>query len=84
MRIVLSIVCFAAVAFISCNSGNTTKESPKALIVASDTASIKYQCPMKCEGDTAYTTEGKCPVCEMDFREDEVISIPPYSIIQNG
>jgi protein SCO1/2 len=69
MKIVLTIVCFAAVAFISCNSSDTTKESPKGLIVASDTAKAKYQCPMKCEGDTAYTTEGKCPVCKMDLEK---------------
>ncbi len=37
------------------------------MVVVTDTSTVKYQCPMKCEGDTAYTTEGKCPVCEMDL-----------------
>jgi protein SCO1 len=26
---------------------------------------IKYQCPMKCEGDKVYDEPGRCPVCKM-------------------
>ena len=29
----------------------------------------QYQCPMECEGDSLYTSPGKCPVCEMDLQE---------------
>ena len=28
-----------------------------------------YVCPMKCEGEKAYSEKGKCPVCEMDLEE---------------
>lgn len=52
---------------VSCGNNNNSKAASNTLILASDTETVKYQCPMKCEGDTAYTTEGKCPVCEMDL-----------------
>lgn len=26
---------------------------------------IKYQCPMKCEGEKVYNEPGRCPVCKM-------------------
>jgi hypothetical protein len=70
MRILLhSIFILAAAGFISCNSSNKNIANAKPLYVASDTAAVKYQCPMKCEGDTAYTTAGQCPVCEMDLEK---------------
>jgi Cu2+-exporting ATPase len=28
---------------------------------------IKYSCPMKCEGDKTYSKPGKCPVCNMNL-----------------
>lgn len=28
---------------------------------------VKYQCPMKCEGEKTYDKAGSCPVCEMDL-----------------
>ncbi len=52
----------------ACNNNNTDTTS-KSLIVATDNSSVKHQCPMKCEGDTAYTTTGTCPVCEMDLEK---------------
>ena len=30
-------------------------------------AEVKYQCPMKCEGDKTYDKPGKCPKCGMDL-----------------
>lgn len=39
--------------------------------VASDTAKVVYQCPMKCEGDTAYLSMGSCRVCGMDLEKVE-------------
>lgn len=64
----LLIMIVAAVAFATAcnNSGNTNS---KPLVVASADATEKYQCPMQCEGDTAYTTAGQCPVCEMDLEK---------------
>jgi hypothetical protein len=38
-------------------------------VVASDTATVVYQCPMKCQGDTAYVNAGSCPVCGMDLEK---------------
>lgn len=38
-------------------------------VVASDTAKVVYQCPMKCESDTAYVDAGSCPVCKMDLEK---------------
>lgn len=66
----ISITLFLAAAiFASCNSNNTNNANAKPLVVASETAAIKYQCPMKCEGDTAYTTAGQCPICEMNLEK---------------
>lgn len=67
-RIIMFSVVVAVVFATACNnSGNSTQN--QKLTVASDSAVVKYQCPMKCEGDTAYTTAGQCPVCEMDLEE---------------
>lgn len=30
-----------------------------------DHQTVKYQCPMKCEGDKTYDQPGNCPVCNM-------------------
>jgi protein SCO1/2 len=36
------------------------------------TKAVAYECPMHCEGATAYTSPGICPVCKMDLvRTDE-------------
>ncbi|UPT68045.1 MAG: hypothetical protein M0D57_05130 [Sphingobacteriales bacterium JAD_PAG50586_3] len=69
MKILILCALTAAIGLVACNSKSTTKETPKGLVVATDTASVKYQCPMKCQGDTAYTAMGKCPVCEMDLEK---------------
>ena len=64
-KIILTAIIAAAI-FVSCNSKNTSSSSQN-LVVATVDATEKYQCPMKCQGDTAYTTAGQCPVCEMDL-----------------
>lgn len=69
MRIIVLVLAITASFFLACNNSKSSTEKPKQLVVASDTAKVKYQCPMKCEGDTAYTTEGKCPVCDMDLEK---------------
>lgn len=64
----LLITIFTAVVFISCNNiSNSNTTSAKPLVVATADATEKYQCPMNCQSDTAYTTAGQCPVCEMDL-----------------
>jgi len=70
MRKTSLITGIAVAIFASCNNNNTTNNAnDKALVVAADTAMVKYQCPMQCQGDTAYTTSGQCPVCEMDLEK---------------
>lgn len=64
-KIILTSVIATAI-FVSCNNKNTSS-STQNLVVAPVDATEKYQCPMKCQGDTAYTTTGQCPVCEMDL-----------------
>lgn len=67
-KIIMFSVVAAVVFATACNnSGNSTQN--QQLTVASDSAAVKYQCPMKCEGDTAYTTAGQCPVCEMNLEK---------------
>ena len=34
-------------------------------------AAVKYQCPMKCEGDKTYAKAGKCPICNMALSKVE-------------
>ncbi|MEN9522886.1 MAG: Heavy metal binding domain [Bacteroidota bacterium] len=63
----LIFLILASMALISCQQ-NTKKISNTPLSIAADSANIKYQCPMKCESDTAYTAPGQCPVCEMDLQ----------------
>jgi len=67
-NILLYIIILFGVIIASCNS-QTTGGGEAKLIVASDTASVIYQCPMKCQGDTTYTTAGLCPVCGMDLEK---------------
>ncbi|HEX2920366.1 MAG TPA: heavy metal-binding domain-containing protein [Bacteroidales bacterium] len=31
----------------------------------SSESGLKYQCPMKCEGEKTYDQPGRCPVCKM-------------------
>ena len=67
MKNILTYAFIVGVVFVSCKSNSPVGSTN--LIVASDTTSIKYQCPMKCQGDTAYTAFGQCPVCEMDLEK---------------
>ncbi|BAX82416.1 copper-transporting P-type ATPase [Labilibaculum antarcticum] len=34
-----------------------------------DTIHKVYSCPMKCEGEKVYSSEGRCPVCNMNLKE---------------
>lgn len=70
MRKLLFSMIVAAAIVESCNNDNSDKSAAN-LALASDTATVKYICPMLCQGDTAYITEGQCPVCEMDLERKE-------------
>lgn len=49
-------VSFSSLSLMSCSESDTNK-------------TIEHYCPMKCEGDKTYPTEGSCPVCGMDLKE---------------
>lgn len=67
--IMFSVVAAVAFAAACNNSGTANTSNVKPLVVATSDATEKYQCPMNCQGDTAYTTAGQCPVCEMDLEK---------------
>src|SRR5690606_10739691 len=50
------LLLFLAIHWGACN--NKKKE---------DTAEVRYECPMHCEGDKTYDGPGSCPVCKMDL-----------------
>lgn len=57
------LIAVLSICFIgSVNAQTYKRKKSKSKTV---TAAIKYQCPMKCEGDKAYTKADKCPVCGM-------------------
>jgi hypothetical protein len=64
--IIMGAIALSGIFYACSHSSKSEKET---LVVAKQTDSIKYQCPMKCQGDTAYTTEGACPVCEMKLEK---------------
>jgi len=59
----------AIVAMALLSSCGNSGETPKKDSVTNATAAVKYQCPMKCEGEKTYDKPGKCPVCQMDMKE---------------
>ncbi|MDZ4846188.1 MAG: heavy metal-binding domain-containing protein [Chitinophagales bacterium] len=66
---ITTAVLLASVLFIaSCASGNSESKNENA---TEQTASAKYQCPMKCEGEKTYDKPGQCPVCNMDLKRLE-------------
>lgn len=56
--IAVASVLLLSIVFISCSNNNSKK--------------IAYQCPMQCQSDTAYTSEGICPVCEMKLNSVDI------------
>ena len=67
MKKIILVIGLSGIIY-SCSWNRSTNENiPNTLIVASDTAGVRYQCPMKCQSDTTYTTQGACPVCGMDL-----------------
>jgi len=68
MKKISFTLLFAAVVIASCKNTPVTTNATK-LEIATDSTMAHYQCPMKCQGDTAYTTTGKCQMCEMDLEK---------------
>jgi len=53
------------------------------LSCSGNTKFVAYQCHMNCQIDTAYTSEGKCPVCEMDLKGVENTDTSKIKILKN-
>ncbi|HET6991102.1 MAG TPA: heavy metal-binding domain-containing protein [Bacteroidia bacterium] len=51
------------------SASDTTKKAAMPAPANGQTAAVKYQCPMKCEGEKTYDAPGKCPKCQMDMKE---------------
>jgi Cu2+-exporting ATPase len=59
-----------AIAFLASCGGDADKAKTDSVQAASgNVAEVKYQCPMKCEGDKTYAATGKCPLCQMELKE---------------
>jgi len=52
-----AILFVALLALSACNEGNSKNKND-----------VLYQCPMKCEAEKTYNSEGSCPVCKMDLK----------------
>ncbi|MHB1148044.1 MAG: SCO family protein [Lutibacter sp.] len=52
----ITILFVALLTLTACNVGNSKNKNV-----------VLYQCPMKCEAEKTYQTEGACPVCKMDL-----------------
>lgn len=65
--IILLTLCLFAAVLISFTNCSALSGHPK----------IKYQCPMKCEGEKMYDNPGKCPVCKMNL---EVVDVPSKNV----
>lgn len=60
MKNVLLIAVFLGMSAVSLQS---CSESAKQ----SESATVMYECPMKCEGDKKHTEKGNCSVCGMEL-----------------
>ncbi len=73
MKKSILILSFAVMAIVSVSltsCSNSNKDSNESKVTEkTNVAEVKYQCPMKCEGDKTYNEPGKCPVCGMDLKE---------------
>lgn len=66
-----------AIAFLtSCGTAGPKSTNDSVAVVAptsptggTNVAAVKYQCPMKCEGEKTYDAKGACPLCKMEMKE---------------
>lgn len=71
MKKLLVIGIIATAFFASCGgkTGNTATNDSMPATTSAPVAQVKYQCPMKCEGEKTYDKPGNCPVCQMPMKE---------------
>ncbi|MBI2280399.1 MAG: hypothetical protein HYU68_06880 [Bacteroidetes bacterium] len=63
--LILTVTMFVA----SC--GSKTSENNAENTTTEQIENVKYQCPMKCEGEKTYDKPGQCPKCNMDLEQIE-------------
>lgn len=69
------LVLFIMIALCGSLTLHAQKTKQKSKTSTTQTAdTMKYQCPMKCEGDKVYSKAGKCPVCNMNLKEQKPIA----------
>jgi len=61
MKTTFILFLFSGLFLFACSSTESTNAGSQQEVVAT------YACPMKCEGDKTYTSEGECPDCRMDL-----------------
>jgi hypothetical protein len=67
--ITAAVLLTLSMCIISC--GSKTSESQTEKSATEQTENVKYQCPMKCEGEKTYDKPDSCPVCNMDLKKVE-------------
>jgi hypothetical protein len=69
------LVLFLMIALCGSLTLHAQKTKKKSKATTTQTAAkIKYQCPMNCEGDKVYSKAGKCPVCNMNLKEQKAVT----------
>ncbi len=68
------LLAMMALSFSASVNAQKTKVKAKTK-TTQQTASKKYECPMKCEGDKTYSKAGKCPVCNMNLKEVKATTV---------
>ncbi len=69
-RMLLSVLAAALLSAPLCGQPAPAQPPAKAGV-------SRYACPMKCEGDKAYASEGKCPVCGMALKP---VAAPAFAL----
>ena len=68
MRNLFIVFLLVGIALLSACSGETTSTKHEAS-KANDSIIVRYQCPMKDQGDTTIAVAGACPKCGMDLEK---------------
>jgi len=72
-QIIAAMMFIATTLFIaSCGSKTSENNAEKSSTEQTEQVeNVRYQCPMKCEGEKTYNEPGQCPKCNMDLEQVE-------------
>jgi rubrerythrin len=65
----ITLAAVAALSFVTSCGSSSEKEEEAEAVTEQVVEDVKYQCPMKCEGDKTYDAPGNCPVCKMELKK---------------